>query len=158
MNLEPMSPANFQIYIERLIVEYADDKVRSGNWPKNIALSRSRDEVMKLLPQGTLTEGHSLFDLTVPEEEGAVGRLWLGAIDQAGVRTGFIYDLWIRPHLRRKGLGAQAMLEAEGWAKDQGLDSLSLHVFGFNQAALALYKKLGYVTTDVNMTKKLGRA
>ena len=35
--------------------------------------------------------------------------------------------------------------------------SISLHVFGHNRVARALYEKLGYETTNVNMTEKLSR-
>jgi len=36
-----------------------------------------------------------------------------------------------------------------------GLSTISLHVFGHNHAARALYEKLGYVTTNVMMSKTL---
>jgi ribosomal protein S18 acetylase RimI-like enzyme len=155
MNLKPMSRASFELYLERLIVEFAEDKVGAGNWSEEAALTRSRDEITKLLTDGLSTPGHALFDLTLPDEKEAVGVLWLSSIEDNGARQGFIYDVWIRPDLRRKGLGTTAMMEAERWARSQGLTSLGLHVFGHNQAALALYEKLGYVITNINMTKQL---
>jgi RimJ/RimL family protein N-acetyltransferase len=36
-----------------------------------------------------------------------------------------------------------------------GLDKIALHVFAHNHAARAMYKKLGYQTTDVMISKKL---
>jgi len=155
MDLRPMSQASYDVYLERLIVEYAEDKVGSGNWPEDGALARSRDETTRLLVDGVSTPGHALFDLIVPDEEEAVGVLWLGIIEDGGARKGFIYDIWIRPDLRRRGLGTTAMLEAERWARSLGLTSLGLHVFGHNQAALSLYEKLEYAITDLNMTKQL---
>ncbi len=155
MDLVPMSQESFEVYIERLIVEYADDKLRAGNWPAEIAQKRSREDIMKLLPQGTATEGQALYELFVPDETEAAGVLWLTAVEDAGVRKAFIYDLWIRPDLRRRGLATQAMLQSEAWVRSQGLDVISLHVFGHNQAALDLYNKLGYQATNINMTKRL---
>lgn len=155
MKLEPMSRAGFEAYVERLAVEYAEDKVAAGNWSVDVALSRSREEIAQLLPRGHATPGHALFDLTLPEEKEPVGVLWLSTMEEAGARKGFIYDVWIRPDLRRKGLGTMAMVEAERWAKAHGLVSLGLHVFGHNRAALALYEKLGYVITNLNLTKAL---
>ena len=37
-----------------------------------------------------------------------------------------------------------------------GLAAISLHVFGHNTAARALYEKLGFVTKSVLMSKALG--
>jgi ribosomal protein S18 acetylase RimI-like enzyme len=155
MQLQPMSPDHYAVYFEQLVVDYADDKVRAGNWPADSALERSRDEITKLLPNGPSTPNHALFYLTVPDQEAPVGILWLSTVGDAGLRQAFIYDLWIRPDLRGGGLGKQAMTEAEAWARSHGLDRLSLHVFGHNTLALELYKKLGYVMTNVNMTKRL---
>lgn len=155
MRLVPMSPSTFDAFVERLTGEYADDKVRSGNWPEEDALERSRTQIAKLLPQGVETENQALFELASDDEDDAVGALWLAVIDDAGTRKGFIYDLWIRPDVRRRGLGRQAMREAEAWARAQGLEALSLHVFGENSAALSLYQNSGYRITNINMTKTL---
>ena len=85
-----------------------------------------------------------------------MGDIWL-AVDQAApVRAGFIYDLFIEEPYRRQGLAAQAMLALEDEARALGLQSLALHVFGHNLGARALYEKLGYEITDVNMAKPLG--
>jgi ribosomal protein S18 acetylase RimI-like enzyme len=155
MNLVPMSRDRFVIYLERLITEYADDKVRAGNWAEEGAEARSRDEIMGLLPQGVATPGHTLFDVTLPEQEEPVGVLWLCALDEGGNRKAFIYDLRIRPDLRRQGLGTQALAHAEAWARSQGLASIALHVFGHAAEAVALYRKAGYQATNILMTKRL---
>jgi len=155
MKLVPMAQERFQEYIDRLIVAYADDKQRAGNWPSQIALERSREEVLKLLSSGPATDGQDLFELMLPEESEPVGVLWLAVVDDAGVPKGFVYDLWIRPDLRRRGLGTMAMHEAETWARAKSLGFLSLHVFGHNPEALALYEKLGYQITNINLSKPL---
>lgn len=155
MKLVAMSQGYFDAFLERVIVEYADDKVRSGNWPKDGALERSRIEILKLLSEGLETESQALFELMVPGEDEPAGAIWLASVERNGIRFGFVYDLWIRPDLRRKGLGVQAMQGAEAWTKALGLEALALHVFGHNPEALSLYQKLGYRITDINMTKAL---
>ena len=67
IELQPMSPAEFQVYLERSIAEYADDKVKAGNWPQEGALERSRQEFNKYLPQGLDTPANFLRSLTDPE-------------------------------------------------------------------------------------------
>ena len=56
---------------------------------------------------------------------------------------------------RRRGYGEQAMAAIEDKVRELGLDTIDLHVFGFNTAARALYEKMGYSVTDVNMRKRL---
>jgi RimJ/RimL family protein N-acetyltransferase len=45
---------------------------------------------------------------------------------------------------RRVGAGTALMVEAERWARQVGVRKLELHVFPYNQAAIALYEGLGY--------------
>lgn len=42
----------------------------------------------------------------------------------------------------------------ESAVKELGGNSVSLHVFGFNKAAIHLYQKCGYEITNYNMRKK----
>jgi RimJ/RimL family protein N-acetyltransferase len=45
---------------------------------------------------------------------------------------------------RRLGAGTALMVEAERWARQIGVHKLELHVFPYNEAAIALYEGLGY--------------
>jgi len=81
--------------------------------------------------------------------------IWLGRIMQGTKPAMFIYDFVIDEAHRRKGYGEQAMLAAEVQATALGYDTIALHVFGHNHAARALYEKLGYEITNINMAKKL---
>ena len=45
---------------------------------------------------------------------------------------------------RRRGTGTALMEAAEGWARAAGVRKLELHVFPHNEAAIALYERLGY--------------
>jgi RimJ/RimL family protein N-acetyltransferase len=45
---------------------------------------------------------------------------------------------------RRLGAGTALMVEAERWARQVGMRKLELHVFPYNEAAIALYEGLGY--------------
>jgi RimJ/RimL family protein N-acetyltransferase len=45
---------------------------------------------------------------------------------------------------RRLGAGTALMVEAERWSRQVGVHKLELHVFPYNEAAIALYEGLGY--------------
>ena len=47
-------------------------------------------------------------------------------------------------------------MEAE--VQKRGLAGIALHVFGHNTGAQALYHRLGFVTTNINMFKQLAHA
>jgi RimJ/RimL family protein N-acetyltransferase len=46
---------------------------------------------------------------------------------------------------RGRGAGSALVRAAIDWARDQGLHKLSLEVFAHNEAAIALYRKCGFV-------------
>lgn len=46
---------------------------------------------------------------------------------------------------RGRGVGTALMVAAIDWARDHGLHKLSLSVFAHNDAAIALYRKFGFV-------------
>jgi ribosomal protein S18 acetylase RimI-like enzyme len=107
------------------------------------------------LPDGVATKDNYLYDI-VDEALGlTVGMIWLGHIMQGSKPVVFIDDFVIDEAQRRKGYGEQAMLAAEVQATALGYDTIALHVFGHNHAARALYEKLGYEITNINMAKKL---
>lgn len=80
--------------------------------------------------------------------------LWIQVMDKPTPRA-FIFNIEIDPRFRRRGYAMQAMTRLEDEARRMGLDSIGLHVFGHNTAARPLYEKLGYVATNINMSKRL---
>jgi RimJ/RimL family protein N-acetyltransferase len=151
--LTPMDPIDYEAFLEEAIVDYADDKVRVGNWQSDEALERSRREFANLLPQGTATPNNHLWMIEDSESATKVGILWLGVQERNGKRDGFVYDVRVFEPYRRRGYASGAFLALEDKARELGLASIGLHVFGDNHAARALYQKLGYVETNVNMRK-----
>ena len=81
--------------------------------------------------------------------------IWIASQQRGAQRTAFIYNIEIAEALRGKGYGRQALLAVEEKVKALGLDTISLHVFGHNLVARALYEKVGYEVTNVLMSKKL---
>lgn len=151
--LRPMTQAAFEAFLARSVPDYASDKVRAGTWRAEDALQLSQKSHAQLLPQGLATPDNHLF--TIVHGGVDAGNLWL-AVQGAGDRAlGFVYDLFVAEAFRRRGVATAAMRLLEGEAAHLGLESISLHVFGFNDAARELYAKIGYVVTDIDMSKSL---
>ena len=148
--LLPMSGPEFDLFLERSIPEYAEDKVRAGNWTEAESLERSRKEFEELLPQGLNTSDNFLYTLYNDDKE-VLGMIWI-KVDQL---SAFIYEVYIEEKFRGKGNGKSIMLLLEEKAREMGLKTLKLHVFGSNHVARRLYETVGYETTNVNMSKTL---
>ncbi|HMV95493.1 MAG TPA: GNAT family N-acetyltransferase [Anaerolineales bacterium] len=151
--LIPMTQTEFDAFLEQVVPDYAADNVKAGYWSEEEALEKSRSEFMRLLPQGLQSENHYLY--TLYDEDQAVGRIWMRANFDRPTKSGFVFELWVDEQFRGKGYGKQAMLLLEEKAREMGLKSIGLHVFGYNTVARGLYEKLGYEVSSLNMSKNL---
>ena len=155
IRLVPMTEDEYRFYRAELIQGYAEDKVRSGNWSAEESLKRSEQETDQLLPNGIATSDHYLFSIHDNTLAKNVGILWFAVVNWGGKRLAFIYDIQVDATMRGKGYGTQALKLLEEKVKALDLDTIGLHVFGFNHTAQALYEKMGYDITNINMAKKL---
>ncbi len=155
VQLIPMTENEFKDYLRSSVEEYAQEHVRVGNWDPTEALQKSEREFQQLLPQGVQSKDQHLFSIVDDATGAKVGILWFAVQYKASRPYAFVYDFQIYEEFRRKGYGRQSFVELEGKVKELGLDSISLHVFGHNQPAIDLYKKVGYEVTNMHMTKKL---
>jgi RimJ/RimL family protein N-acetyltransferase len=153
IKLIPMTEADYQVYLARAVAEYATDKVQAGNWSEAEALEKSRLEFEHSLPEGIHTPEHFVGKL-LNENDEPVGYLWYARLENKPA-TAFIYDFEIYAPYRRRGYASQALAALVEHAKARGLNRLELHVFGYNTAARELYKKAGFIETNVNMARDL---
>jgi len=158
VQLVKITEAEYRIWLERTIAEYAEEKVRAGNWKGDEALKRSEKTFRDLLPGGVDTPDQYLFSIVDEASGCSVGVLWFAREDRYPKPVAYVFDLLVYEPYRRQGYAEQAMLAMENRVKAMGLDEISLHVFGHNRSARHLYEKLGYETTNVYMSKRLGLA
>jgi GNAT superfamily N-acetyltransferase len=148
-----MTEDYFAEWNERLIVEYAREKVEAGLWTEEHSLELSRAEQAETLSDGMQTPGHDLFVGVVDDE--VVGNLWLYTAPGQPVRTTFIYDIEVLEPHRGRGLGRALLEAAETWCAEHGSSSVRLNVFAPNTTARALYESAGYVPTSTHMMKPI---
>jgi len=155
VKLNPMTPGEFDVFLEHGIQEYAKDRVRAGFWTETESLARSRKEHRALLPDGIKSRYHHFYTIQDSDTGTAVGVLWFKTDLDSSRGSGYIFDLEIHEPFRRRGYARQAMLELENVARGMGLRQLGLHAFAFNEEARLLYEGLGYSVASVNMLKDL---
>lgn len=156
--LVPMSADEFARFAAESIPAYAADKVTSGEWLPDAAVAFARQAFEQLLPQGLATPGHHLLTIRAHAQSPAVGRLWYGVEERGGRRIAYVYDLHVAPEHRRHGHALRALQALEADAVHQGLAGIALHVFGHNLTAQALYAKLGFRPTDINLFKTVAQS
>lgn len=157
VHLVPMAQEDFEKYLAYAIPGYAQEKVRAGNWQPEEALHLAESDYNKLLPDGLSSSNNYLYNIVTEPEGLTVGMLWLAANPKDPDHNAFIYDFLIHETHRRQGYASQALQAVEEKVRALGLEKILLHVFGHNHSALALYQKMGYVITNINMAKDLTR-
>jgi len=152
IDLRPMTSEEYAIYLDRSVAEYAEDKVKAGNWAESEALERSRKEFATFLPEGKDTADMFLCSIIECGSGQPVGIIWYGRIANSTRPIWFIYDFYILEDHRRRGYAMQALKKLESLAAGQGIESIGLHVFGHNTAARTLYERAGFEITNINMS------
>lgn len=73
-----------------------------------------------------------------------VGIAW-GFIHKPNVHVAHIYQMWVSPELRGKGIAKSLLLKIKEWALGRGCSLMALGVTTSNEAAVNLYKSFGFV-------------
>jgi len=155
ITLDPMTNEEFKAWVEPTIRDYAAQHVASGNWPAEDALELARTETRTLLPDGARTKDHYLYTARDAATGEHAGVLWINIRAKAGKVEAFIYDIVINEDRRGRGYGRATMLACVERARELGAQSIGLHVFGDNTVARGLYRSLGFVETNVQMSLPL---
>lgn len=162
VRLESVSPAEYDRFVETQITEFADQKVRAGQWSADDAPGLSRHVVEGFLPSEGPKPGHRVWK-ALAESGAQVAWLWVGpppvkTLDILSRR--WLYQITVEASLRGMGYGRATLAAAEELLKREGVKELYLNVFRWNTVARKLYDSAGYEVihdgdTDTGMKKTL---
>ncbi|SUI86756.1 Acetyltransferase YpeA [Shewanella putrefaciens] len=82
----------------------------------------------------------------IAETDGHVLGLAWGLIHKSDVKTAHIYQMWVLPEARGKGVASKLLDEIKAWALNEKCSSIALSVTASNTAAVGLYRTRGFIT------------
>ncbi len=147
VTLVPLPLSEYAEDVERLVVEYAADNVRAGEWRPGEALQESRKEIENLLPEGQRTAGFR-FCKGLDENGRRIGWVCAGPVPP-GLEfpdAEWLYEIRVDESVRRQGYGRALLRAVEELLLRDGVKELRFNVFAWNAAARALYETSGYET------------
>lgn len=155
VDLVRLADGDFESFLERVVEEYARQSVAAGRVEEQGSREWAREEAERLLPEGVRTKGTLLLHIVAKgDPPKRVGSIWCSA-DPSNGRHAFVYDLFVFPEHRGQGFAFAGMSRLETLLRSEGYDSVGLHVYSHNEAAVRLYDKLRYETSSRVLHKRL---
>lgn len=151
ITFEKMNNQEFEKYKEFIKMDYAHDISNNFSLQFDKALEESEMMLKDTFSDGLFTEGQYIFNISDSSLNMNVGVIWFNVNTE--INRAYLYHIYIDELHRNKGYGTKALQSLETRVKELGMDSLALSVFGKNEGAYNLYKKLGYTTSSISMHK-----
>src|SRR3954452_19562718 len=139
LQLVELTSDELPAYITQLEAAYAEEMHKQAGYPLEEARERSRTSTLELFPGGRPAPGNVLYRALDAAGE-PVGLLWLAKRTENGSTFAWIYDIEVVRSRRGEGHGRRLMEQAEQIAREWGVPTLRLNVFGGNQVARTLYR------------------
>jgi ribosomal protein S18 acetylase RimI-like enzyme len=153
VRLRPMTSEQYDAWLPPMLEDYAAETAQSRLMSIEEGRQEARRQLDELLPDGCDTPDHHLLVAYDGDEQ--VGSLWLRIRDEHRRRRAFVFFVEVDEARRGRGYGREIMLAGEEYARADGASAMALNVFGPNEAARALYDKMGYEVTNLTMQKTL---
>lgn len=156
IRLVSMNEDDCRRFIAWALQDYAQQQVRVGAWRPEEAVGLAQVAIDTVLPEGLSSPGQFLYVIEREADGEQLGYLWFGVREEGESRYMALYDCVIFEAYRRRGYASEALKAMEEKVREQGMQRIVLHVFGHNEGARALYRKMGYTERNVTMVRELG--
>ena len=155
IRLVSMNEDDYRRFIAWALQDYAQQQIEAGAWRPEEAVGLAQVAIDMLLPEGLSSPGQFLYVIERETDGEQLGYLWFGVREEGESRYAALYDCVIFEAHRRRGYASEALRAMEEKVREQGMRKIVLHVFGHNEGARALYRKMGYTERNVTMVREL---
>ena len=153
LSLVEMDPDDFLRRRTPLIATYARAIAASRALSPAEAEAEAERDVATQLPRGPATRGQLLRKALVDGTE--VGWIWVSLPGTTIPEMAWISDVEVDPDFRSRGYGGAIITAAEAELAGLGVPRLGLNVFGDNDTADRLYRRLGFEVTAQQYSRSL---
>jgi ribosomal protein S18 acetylase RimI-like enzyme len=155
IRLRPLRDEEIPGFIEGLHDEYVRGLIEDAAMSPQEAEEKATSDHAALFPGRKPQTDHHMY--VVEDESGdPVGHLfWAKRSAPGSGPRAFLYQIRIDERFRGRGYGREAMELLEDEVRAEGLPGVDLNVWGRNDLARSLYRKLGFEERAVFMTKEL---
>jgi ribosomal protein S18 acetylase RimI-like enzyme len=149
IRIEPLEPSGHEAFFAYLD-DHASDNGRDGQYFQPMSRAESRFTVERQQAfragLGVPAGGHGWRRAWVARDarDRVVGHVDLRSHPERFTAHRCLLGMGVDRDHRRLGLGARLLAQAEQWAAAEGLKWLDLRVLSSNEAAVALYRKVGF--------------
>lgn len=140
-NIKKLTPLDWLTYKSVRLASLEDSPASFGStYEREVEFLQSEWE-SRLDPTG---RAKNALPLVVEIGAIPVGIAW-GVEQELDPRITLIYQLWVSPEARNKGIAKALMNRISAWAIERGCEYIALSVTTANNAAVHLYQSLGFV-------------
>jgi ribosomal protein S18 acetylase RimI-like enzyme len=153
--LRPLRDDEVPGFLEGLRDEYVRELMEDAGLSEERAEEKAASDHAALFPGRKPQPDQHIY--VVERETGEpVGHVfWAQRSAPGSGPRAFLYQIFISEPFRGRGHGREAMQLLEDEVRAAGLPGIDLNVWGGNDLARSLYRKLGYAEQAVFMTKDL---
>ena len=156
VRLRPLRDDEIPGFLDGLHDEYVRGLIDDASLSREEAEEKATSDHAALFPGRTPQPDHHMY--VVERETGEpVGHVfWAKRQSPGSALRAFLYQIYIDEPFRGRGFGRQAMELLEVEVRAEGLPGIDLNVWGGNDLARSLYRKLGFEERAIFMSKELG--
>jgi len=120
--------------------------VAESRWMEMEAFDHSVDEYRRLFEHSVTNDGARYAAIAGRDVAGSIR---IARINGAAHQHVAYFTMAVAAHWRRRGIGAALLAAAIEWAHSHGVERIVLNVFASNSAAIALYRKAGFLEEGI---------
>lgn len=153
LRLTSMTSQQFESFREMSCSMYARVSPYYRDMPFAVVIEQiKKDFDLRFAPEGFLTSGQLFLAIMIDSEQ--IGYFHFSEFPK-GSNSVFGWNFHIFESYQHKGWGRKSAELAKGFLNKRGYNKIAINVVSDNEAAIKIYKSLGFQITQLNMEAKI---